>query len=323
MTKIGIIGAGRWGKALAELFVKAGFAVVLYCLSGQERELIHLEAMTVKVLSDPMGIDDLEIIFLAVPGENLQDAWSRWGRHIANETIVVNTAKMIDANNHQLILPSNIIGTNRHNFAHLVVAGFPRWILAGSPTIGTVFSPDITIRRRVEELFERSPIEVNGSDDVAGGEIGSAYKNVIAIACGVVAALGRFDEMTRSVVMGRGSAEMTEFACHHVAHPATFLPNGTIHADLDGTCSSRDSRNFQYGWKLAKGGHEKARAAIKGVIEGLHTVQALAQVCHQFQERMPIAATVLALIKGEITPYEAVGRFVYRTKKSRSVTLSS
>lgn len=322
-AKVGIVGAGRWGSALAILLSQVGHQVTLLCLEAEleglerKRESPYLPGFTIPEeveITCSSETQGMEILVLAVPGEFLQAAWDGWRHLIDDETIIVNVAKMIDCHENILILPSNIIGIEEHRFVHFVSAAFPQGLLAGSPTIGTAYSRDETSAKRVVNLFYGTLIRPYHSRDVNGGQIGSALKNTIAIGSGIAAGLG-FDETTRMAIASRGLKEIRDFGCRHLSRPETFGAGTTILTDLGATCFSPYSRNLKFGQALATRTAQEARLSINGTVEGIQTTLTLANVCRDFAETMPISYAVWSIMTGKDTPMEALKKIMARPIK--------
>ncbi len=322
-AKVGIIGAGRWGTALAILLSQVNHQVTLFCLTSEVEQLINeRESQNLPGFPIPEQVaitcsgdgDDLELVILALPGEALAAAWESWRQSISPKTIVVNVAKMIDCHEQGLILPSHIVDSERYKFVHFACAAFPQGLLRGSPTIGTAYSSDESSAKRVVGLFQQTLIRPYHSRDVNGGQIGSALKNTIAIASGIAAGLG-FDETTRMAIASRGLKEIRDFASRHLGHPETFGPGTTIMTDLGATCFSPYSRNLKFGQALATKTVQEARLSIIGTVEGIHTTLTLAQVCSDFAETMPISYAIWQIISGQSTPMEAMKQIMARPIK--------
>ena len=322
-VRVGVVGAGRWGTALSILLSGAGHQVRLFPLESELERLLrtrqspYLENFIIpKEVSITAEIEtrDLEILILALPGEYLQETWDKWRPAVVKGTIIVNTAKMIECRDGDLFLPSQIINPDIFHFVHFVSAAFPQGLLRGSPTIGTAFSSDELSSKKIVSLFSDTLIRPYHSRDLNGGQIGCAIKNTIAIAAGIADGLG-FDETTRAAIASRGLKEMRDFACSHLGHPETFGAGTTIMTDLVATCFSPYSRNFRFGQALVKKGHQEAQESIKGTIEGIKTTLALAGICHDFAEKMPISEAVCSIIMEKTTPISAMKKLMSRPFK--------
>jgi len=323
-TKIGIIGAGRWGTALAILLTKVGHHVKLFCLDEELSGLLESrQSRTLPSFSIPDVVEissrvddclDRDFIFLAVPGANLKAAWDMWKVGIDKNAIVINAVKTIDVENRNLVLPSTIINRDGPHCVHFACVSFPEGLLRGSPTIGTAFAVNGHAAKMVVQLFSGTLIRPYISLDIVGGQIGSAIKNTIAIACGIAEGLG-FDATTKAAIASRGLREMREFALHHMGHEETFGAGTTVLADLIGTCFGIFSHNHRYGLALANMSPEDAQKSVLGTIEGIQTTKVLSEVAESFQEKMPISFAVWSIISGTISPRKAIKQLMDRPVK--------
>jgi len=301
-ANVAIIGAGRWGTTLAIALSRLGHQVRLGTLQEECEELRHTrrsrtlsdyeipENVTIDY-SQEVVLGDSHFVIFAVPGEYLRSAWQQWHRAIPNGNILINAVKTLDEDGGHLVLPSDIL-TPDCPFTHFACAAFPDDVLAGMPVMGTIFSKEKLAAEEVQQLFAGTSIRpyTRPDNDIIGGQIGSAVKNVIAIGCGMAVGLG-YRAMTQSSVVCRSMNEIERFAVRFGARRGTFVPQGAIMADLIGTCFSPDSRNFSYGRWFTD---PDSFAPVIGVVEGLRTVNILARLLGQeFSKLMPISAAIL------------------------------
>lgn len=317
-TKIGIIGAGRWGGTLAKIFADYGHEVLLFCLESEElqlnskRQILHTKNFSipksVKITADKSLAKDCEIVFMAIPGKIFKDVWNEYEDCI-QDAVVVNASKMIDFDENDLILPHQII--QRENYAHFASAAFPEGLSQNSPTIGTLFSKN-DMSEVIKNLFPQSLLRVYTSEDVIGGEIGAALKNVIAIASGAANQLG-FDEMTRASLASRGAREIRIFAEQHGAASSTFADGSTFLADLIGTCFSKNSHNYKAGEEIVFGLPLEVIEHGVGTVEGFHTLSVLNKI--GAFPKMPISNAVYSMVYGKLSQKEAIDELLSRSIK--------
>ena len=149
------------------------------------------------------------------------------------------------------------------------------------------------------------------SDDVAGAEIGGAVKNVLAIACGVVEGR-RLGQNARAALIARGFAEMTRFGLAKGARAETLAGLSGL-GDLVLTCSSTSSRNFSLGKGIGEG-RAAGRTARRPPHRGRRRVHRAGAEARRRGAGvdMPIVAAVCALLAGEVSVDEVVGRLLAR-----------
>ncbi|MET0428969.1 MAG: NAD(P)H-dependent glycerol-3-phosphate dehydrogenase, partial [Microvirga sp.] len=134
------------------------------------------------------------------------------------------------------------------------------------------------------------------TDDVRGVEIGGAGKNVLAIACGIVAGRG-LGESARAALIARAFAELMRFARAFGGRPETLMGLSGL-GDLVLTASSPQSRNFAFGQRLGAGASPEDAAGGK-LAEGAFTATALAGLAAARGIEMPVAQAVAAIVAGQ------------------------
>ena len=148
-------------------------------------------------------------------------------------------------------------------------------------------------------------LRVYTSDDVVGCEIGGALKNVIAIAAGVADGLG-YGTNTKAALITRGLAELARLGVAVGGRPLTFL-GLSGNGDLVATCSSPQSRNYRLGHELAQGRRAADVLADQPTVaEGAATAPVAVELAARLHVELPIAASVVALLRGQRTPQELV-----------------
>ncbi|OGD56331.1 hypothetical protein A2V71_01230 [Candidatus Berkelbacteria bacterium RBG_13_40_8] len=279
--KITVIGGkGRWGSCLAEILANNGHEVVVI-------DACHSP--------DTRTCRDTDVVIIAVPGRNFKEACEMWLKDLSPKTAVINASKTILAKNGKLLLPHQIIKPFAPStFVTLACGGFPRDIRKGHSADATVFGENHG--DMIKRLFSNTPIEIGEySFDWIGGELGSALKNIAAIASGLCYGLG-YPVMMRSKIITKIGHEIVQIATKHGANPETFaLGRSCFLTDLIGTCYSDDSKNFKAGMAIARG--LKANSA-----EGIWTLQILNEVGEL--NHMPLSRKIYNIAFSDIEPSE-------------------
>lgn len=301
---IGIIGAGRFGLTLAEMIFHTDNHVTVFCLPGE----LHPKFIPhtcfdfnprIEMQTEIDGLSDCEVVFIAVDGKHLASCWDQWGSTING--IAAICVKTIDAKDGKLILPTDLFPHKKSVFC--ASAAFPEGLLRRSPTSGTIFGPK-KYSEIVRGALPKRILRTYHSDDIIGAQLGSALKNVIAIASGVAYGLG-FDIMTRATICNRGSFEIMRFAVANGALMKTFCPGSSILADLTGTCFSDDSHNLMAGKAIALGTSISLLTPVIGTIEGIQTTRVLTELPGALCD-MPISNAVADILFHGVSPEQAI-----------------
>lgn len=316
--KIGILGAGSWGTALALLLGKKGEDVVIW---GRRAEIVnainlqrentfylpgvHLPQNISATLEIEEAVQGKEVIVLAVPSFAMREVAEKLSHCDMEEAIVVSASKGLEESGKRMsevileIMPSlsrRLLVLSGPNLAGEIVKEVPTTsVVAGEENLSSM----------VQELFATHYFRVYRNEDIVGVELGGALKNIIAIGAGINDGLG-FGDNTKSALMTRGLAEMIRLGLKLGASLQTFFGLAGL-GDLVATCASPLSRNRRLGELIAKGmSLEEAKRTIGQVVEGEPTTRAAYNLALSLEVDMPITFEVYnVLFKGK-DPRQAV-----------------
>ncbi len=302
--KIGIIGGGAWGTALGQVIAEGGEDVMLWAYEPEVVSAInetHVNTPFLKsVRLNPNiiatgALGDLracDILLAVTPAQHL--------RSILADTVVgvrplILCSKGIEAGTQMLM--SEVAKQVCPDAAIAVLSGptFAHEVAGGLPTAVTLACEDSVLARTLATRLARPHFRPYVSNDVIGAEIGGAVKNVLAIACGVVAGRG-LGQNAGAALIARGFAEMTRFGLARGAQAETLAGLSGL-GDLVLTCSSTSSRNFSLGVGLGEGKTATALMADrKTIAEGAFTAPVLQQAAKVAGIEMPVVDAVCALL---------------------------
>jgi glycerol-3-phosphate dehydrogenase (NAD(P)+) len=290
MMDMAVIGAGKWGQALAHVFSQKNSVVIS---SRHVRSLPNYVAMD-EALSR-------EYLVMTIPVQSVR-GWM--GEHFVDrgQKILV-AAKGIEVQTGALLNEIFAEFVSPERLAFLSGPSFAAEVMRSLPTALVVSSECETLAQKYAEAL---PDFIKGyvDDDVAGAEVGGAYKNVIAIAGGVCDGL-KLGNNARAAMISRGLVEMARFGESLGARPETFLSLGGA-GDLFLTASSTLSRNYRAGLGLARGRSvDEILEELGEVTEGIGTAKALYNIAVKKEIYIPIALEVHAMLEGK-DPRESV-----------------
>lgn len=317
---IGVIGAGAWGTALAQMLASDGREVVLWAFEPQVVEAINVErrnpqylpnvqlACTIRATGNLAEFADIDIVLAVTPAQVLGRVLK--GLPKAPRDLVL-CSKGIEAGTGRLM--NDVARAASPGSAIAVLSGptFAHEVANGLPTAITLACEGGREQwERLAPAIARRTFRPYYSDDVTGAEIGGSIKNVLAIACGVVEGLA-LGQNARAALIARGYAEMQRFGEALGAEVETL--NGLCGlGDLVLTCTSTASRNFSLGKALGEGGSAgKLMSDRTTVAEGAHTAPVLAELADKRGIAMPITAAVNAILDGA-PPREVVAQLLAR-----------
>ncbi|PSF35316.1 NAD(P)H-dependent glycerol-3-phosphate dehydrogenase [Aphanothece hegewaldii CCALA 016] len=299
---ITIIGSGVWGTALSKLVSRNHH----HCRLWSRRSLENLESV----------IHDADVILSAVSMQGvrptIEDLQSL---EISQKTIFLSATKGLDPIT--TLTASQIWQSAFPNCSHVVLSGpnLSPEIEQNLPAATVVSSHDTQAAEAIQLIFSSDTFRVYVNSDPLGTELGGTLKNVMAIASGVCDGLN-LGTNAKAALLTRALPEMIRVGTSRGAKQETFFGLSGL-GDLLATCNSPLSRNYQVGYRLSQGQTlEQIITALKGTAEGINTTEVLLKIAQKQDLYVPITYQVYRLLKGEITPQEAVNNLMKRDLKA-------
>ena len=323
MERIGIIGSGTWGTAIAVLLHNNGHQVTLWSAIPEEIEEIgrthrHKNLPEVTLPEDITYTADLEeamrdkrILVMAVPSVFVRSTARRMKPLCKDGQIVVDLAKGIEENS--LKTMSEIIKEEIPQCEAAVLSGpsHAEEVSRGIPTTCVAGSRKRQVAEEIQSIFMSPFFRVYPSPDVRGIEVGAALKNVIALAAGIADGLG-YGDNTKAALITRGIAEIARLGTAMGGKPQTFAGLSGI-GDLIVTCASMHSRNRRAGILIGKGyTMDEAMKEVQMVVEGVYSAKAALALAKKYYLELPIVEQVNEVLFDNKPASEAVGDLMLR-----------
>ncbi len=330
--RIGVIGAGGWGTALASLLVQSGHDVCLWvrnpalCSEIQNKREntrylpgSELPAALIYTTSLAEAIAQKELLVLAVPSQAMRAVVVELVSLLPGILpLFVNTSKGVEEDT--LLTMSGVLEAvlgpvAKEKLAVLSGPSFAAEVARGLPTAVTVAATVPAVAHTVQGVFSGPQFRVYTTTDVIGVEMGGALKNVIALAAGVSDGLG-YGYSARAALITRGLAEMTRLTECMDGLPQTLSGLSGM-GDLVLTCTSRLSRNYSVGMRLGEGEQVEAiLGRMSMVVEGVRTCRSIFFLAQQLGVEMPIVEQMYALLYTSKSPRHAVADLLAREVKA-------
>lgn len=289
-SKVGVIGAGKWGLALA------------FALS--EKNDVFITSRTSRDLKNFVSLEEVlkcEYLIISIPAQQIA-SWLEKNFKFNGQKILV-VSKGIEATTGRFLNDIYSLHVEDSHIAFLSGPSFAVEVQKSLPTALVINSVNEKLSDEFSELFP-SFIKTYTSTDVIGAEIAGAYKNVIAIASGICEGLG-LGKNASAALISRGLVEMQRFGLAYGAKEETFTGLGGA-GDLFLTASSNMSRNFRVGLGIAKGqSQEEILKELGEVAEGIGTTYALHEISTKKDLYLPIAKEVYEMLEGK-NPQESL-----------------
>jgi glycerol-3-phosphate dehydrogenase (NAD(P)+) len=332
MKRASIIGAGAWGTAIAQTLARAHLDVVLWAhesatvdaINATRENPIFLKGVTldsrIRATTDlAEAAKDTDLLVWVTPAQHLRATLSKAAPHLPPGAPLILATKGVETGSGKLM--SDIAAELAPGHAIAVLSGpsFAREVALGKPTAVTLAAEDGTLAAHLAAICATPHFRVYSSTDVLGTQIGGAVKNVLAVACGIVAGKALGDN-ARAALMTRGLAEMVRLGVAIGGRPETLMGLSGL-GDLSLTCNNDQSRNMRFGIALGRGLTKDqalsdpklglVHAAVEG-IDGAISVNELAMLR---QVEMPICAAVHDIVHRNADPDAAIQALLARPLK--------
>lgn len=324
MQRIGIIGGGAWGTALALTARRAGRDIVLWAREADVAASINRKhanplflpgvaldreiRATVELGEAVAGADAL---LLAAPAQHLRAIAEALSPALPGGVPVVICAKGIEEETGALLSEAVAATLPRAPLAVLSGPTFAAEVAAGLPTAVTLACADDGLGQRLIAALGTRSFRPYLARDLVGAQIGGAIKNVLAIACGIVAGR-RLGDNARAALVTRGLAEMVRLALAKGGKSETLMGLSGL-GDLVLTCTGLQSRNHSLGVALGEG---RALADIlaqrRSVAEGVSSAAAAVALARRLGVEMPITEAVDAILHRGAAIDEAIAGLLAR-----------
>jgi glycerol-3-phosphate dehydrogenase (NAD(P)+) len=326
---VGVVGAGAWGTALAQLCARAGLGVTLWtrepalatALAKTRRNDLYLPGVALSpaigATSDLAALGAADLILATTPAQHLRGVLADLAPHLREGAPVILCAKGVEQGSLKLMTQVLAEVLPRGRAAVLSGPSFAADVARGLPTAVTLACPDLMLGDALARALATPAFRPYLTDDLIGAEAGGAVKNVLAIACGVCEgrSLGR---SAHAALITRGFAEMTRFGVALGGRAETLAGLCGL-GDLVLTCSSPQSRNMSVGLALGRG--ETVSAALAGkrsVAEGVASAPAVRALARQLGVETPLCEAVARIVAGEIGVERAIEDLLSRPLKSEA-----
>lgn len=332
MTKVGMIGAGSWGIALASLLYHQGKEVTVWSAVREEIEALNqthrLRTLPDLTLPDSMrftkdleqAMADKDFLVMSVPSIYVRQTAATMRTFCKEGQILVNVAKGIE--DATLMTLSSVIEQELPMAEVTVLSGpsHAEEVSRGLPTTCVAGAKSRRMAEYIQEQFMSPVFRVYTSPDILGIEVGGALKNVIALAAGIADGLG-YGDNTKAALITRGIYEITRLGLAMGGKPSTFSGLSGI-GDLIVTCASMHSRNRRAGILIGKGySMQAAMDEVKMVVEGVYSAKAGLALAKKYQVPVPIITEVNKVLFEGKEPAAAVNDLMLRDKTEESIQM--
>ena len=323
----GVIGAGAWGTALAQVAGWAGLDVLLQAREPEVVESIRARRINeaflpgvviddhVSVTGDLADLGACDLILAVPPAQHMRSTLQAFAAHHRPGVPVILCSKGIERGS--LKLMTDVLAETLPAAPAAVLSGpsFAGEVARGLPSAVTLACADEALGEALMWTLSAPGFRPYLATDLIGAEVGGAIKNVLAIACGIAEGRG-LGRSAHAALITRGFAEMTRMGVALGGQAETVAGLCGL-GDLVLTCSSPQSRNMSLGLALGQGQTvEQALAGKRSVAEGYESAPAVRELATKMGVDMPISLAVAALLNGETTVEAMIESLLSRPLKA-------
>ena len=323
----GVIGAGAWGTALAQVAGWAGLDVLLQAREPEVVESIRARRVNeaflpgimlddhVEVTADLADLEACDVILAVPPAQHMRSTMAAFANHHRPGVPVILCSKGIERGS--LKLMTDVLAETLPAAPAAVLSGpsFAAEVARGLPSAVTLACADRALGEELMWTLSAPGFRPYLATDLIGAEVGGAIKNVLAIACGMAEGRG-LGRSAHAALITRGFAEMTRMGVALGGQAETVAGLCGL-GDLVLTCSSPQSRNMSLGLALGQGKTvEQALAGKRSVAEGYESAPAVRELATKMGVDMPISLAVAALLNGETTVEAVIDDLLSRPLKA-------
>jgi glycerol-3-phosphate dehydrogenase (NAD(P)+) len=315
--KIAVLGGGSFGTVLANLSASNGFETSLWVRDTEQALRINAEGTNTTYhpelkLSDKIiasesleqCISGADLILVATPSAIFENIVKRLKPLVKDNMHIVSCTKAIAKNPMRTmteIISHELEAVIGNQFGVLSGPNLAKEIANEKVAGSVIASHNSELKVLIKNALESEKFKIYESADVKGVEYAGALKNIYAICCGIGDKLD-VGENAIGLIITRSMTEMSKFAVHKGANPITFLGLAGM-GDLVATCTSKLSRNFSLGRRLAKGDSlEEAKAAIGQVAEGVRTLEVIYEEANKNNLPMPLVNALHKIVFENANP---------------------
>ena len=325
MKNIGIIGSGSWGVALAMHLASLGNNIKIWSFMQEEADMINNERKckflpNITIPNNIMcttsykeAIEGTDFILHVTPSKFTRNILKEYKEYLTNQPVIIcskgfesETLSTLDEIFEQEV-PNTKIGI-------LSGPSHAEEVSVLMTTVLVIASKYEEVQQLIQDTFMCETMRIYTSNDVQGGELGGALKNIIAFCAGVASGLGLGDNSFAALIT-RGLVEISRLGEKLGGQKDTFYGLSGL-GDLIVTCLSEHSRNRRAGKLIAQGYTlEETKQQVGMTIESIDNIEVAYKLGKIHNVEMPIVGAVYKVLNREINPQEALQILMTRDKK--------
>ncbi|MDD3400956.1 MAG: NAD(P)-dependent glycerol-3-phosphate dehydrogenase [Eubacteriales bacterium] len=328
--KIAVLGTGSWATGLSQVLCDNGHKVMMYGVDDNEISDINERHQNSKYFSDvsisqsivatkdaKTALDMCEAVVIAVPTLFVSDVLSKIKPFLPQGVIVINASKGFDPNTN-CRMTDTIRGAfgDRPDISVASVIGpsHAEEVILRKLTAICAVSTDEQVAKKVQKMLSNQYIRLYVCTDEIGAEYGVSFKNVIAIASGILVGRG-YGDNAKAALITRGLAEMVRYGTAKGGLLNTFFGLTGV-GDLVVTCFSEHSRNYQAGIEIGQAdGVADFYKNNHKTVEGIYSCKVIYEDSKRYGFEMPLVKSMYEILYNNRVPSDSIKELMDRPLK--------
>ncbi len=320
MKKIGVLGGGVWGSALAKLLSRSKVSIFArdkkivnsineHRFNPKLKYVIFNDNITATL--DLTDLQNVDYLIITLPAQNIRGVLKKYSIKNKNQQIIIGS-KGIEIETKLLLKDVVKEFINTENISILSGPCFSHEIIQNLPTAVTLATPNRKIFDEIKILFNNKNFRLYFSDDLTGCQLGGAVKNIYAIAAGIANGLN-LGENAKSALITRSFVETTRLGkVLNINYNTLFGLSGL--GDLILTCNSLKSRNTYFGYLIASQQNISIEEHLKAqeTTEGYFTVKAVKKIAEEKKINMPIMEAIYNILYDKSSIEDEINKLLNR-----------
>ncbi|WP_417430675.1 NAD(P)H-dependent glycerol-3-phosphate dehydrogenase [Kiloniella sp.] len=327
--KIGVLGSGAWGTALAAVAAEAGNDVILWSrnenvvsdINNDHENKLYLKGADlnprITATTETSNLQNCDVLLLVVPSQHLGSVLKASKDQINPNTPLVLCTKGVEIKSGLLMTEMIAEILPKNPLAVLSGPTFAIEVANKLPTAVTLACADENLGKSLSLTLNNRSFRIYQSLDPIGAEIGGAVKNVIAIACGIVEGK-KLGDNARAALITRGLFEIVKLGLAKGGRRETLMGLSGM-GDLTLTCTATQSRNYALGKALGEG--ISIENYLKGritVAEGLSSSKSVTKLAQKLSIDMPICHAVCDILHNDANIDATIAQLLARPQKAEA-----
>ena len=308
--KVGILGAGAFGLALSHILVKNKVTVEMWTHNEEEVKVLDKKRISKKLDGYKIPkeikfstnleetVNGKNLIVMAIPAFAFEDVTKQLSKYIKKNQPVLIATKGIQQNT-CLFLNDVFAKYLKNSVAVISGPTFAVDMIKDAPIGFSMATKSHKTEMVIRKCFENSTTKFRMTRDVTGIEICGSIKNVMAIASGMLEGMGVTDS-TRALFLTESMNDIKELIDALGGKKKSILSFAGF-GDILMTCTSKNSRNFSFGYLIGSGASKKEidKYLENTTVEGMYTLKSIHKLVRRKKVKMPIINLIHDIIEGK------------------------